>query len=193
MDKKFVSALLIVIALLASCGSSFVPLVRAQAFSVTYQGEINGVFYLYLVNDYPYYIHRVTLYKEVSPNNYPEDNSYDWILTNMHITQFNPTFPVSDIDACDHHLRVEDANWIEIWDIPQGNSGPPTCIWIWNKAWNSTSGVGGNVVPINKLALLDLLLASYAPSIGLALAAIIAAAVAASIYVKRVKRRQEKQ
>ena len=53
--------------------------------------------------------------------------------------------------------------------------------------------VGGTVVPINKLALVGLLLAPYVPSIGLALAAIIAAAVATSIYVKRVKRRQEKQ
>jgi len=62
--------------------------------------------------------------------------------------------------------------------------GPPS---------NATAAVGGNVVPVDKLALLGLLLAPYVPSVGLALAAIIAVAVAASIYVKRVKRRQGKQ
>jgi hypothetical protein len=56
-----------------------------------------------------------------------------------------------------------------------------------------SSGVGGNVVPVNKLALLGLLLAPYVPSVGLGLAAIIAVAVATATYFRRVKRRQEKQ
>jgi hypothetical protein len=58
---------------------------------------------------------------------------------------------------------------------------------------NPISSVGGFVVPVDRLALLATLMASYAPSIGLALIAIIAAAVAATIYVKRAKRRKEKQ
>jgi hypothetical protein len=55
------------------------------------------------------------------------------------------------------------------------------------------SGVGGILVPINKLTLLAPLLASYAPSIGFALAAIITAAVATALCVNRVKHRREKQ
>jgi len=55
------------------------------------------------------------------------------------------------------------------------------------------TSAGGTVVPVNKLALLVLLLATYVPSVGLASTAIVAVAVAAAIYFKRVKRRQEKQ
>ena len=57
----------------------------------------------------------------------------------------------------------------------------------------NSGSVGGNVISVDKLALLGVLLTSYAPSIGLALAAIIAAVVATGIYLKRVKRRHMKQ
>jgi hypothetical protein len=57
---------------------------------------------------------------------------------------------------------------------------------------NST-GVGGTVVPVDKLALLRVLLVQNAPYFGLALTAVIAVAVATAIYFKRAKRRQEKQ
>jgi hypothetical protein len=56
-----------------------------------------------------------------------------------------------------------------------------------------SGGVGGNVVPVDKLALFGVLLAPYVPYVGLASAAIVATAVATAIYVKRVKRKQEKQ
>jgi hypothetical protein len=49
----------------------------------------------------------------------------------------------------------------------------------------TTAAVGGVVVPIDKLALLG-------PCIGLA-STILAAAVASIVYVKHVKRREEKQ
>lgn len=49
-----------------------------------------------------------------------------------------------------------------------------------------SQAVGGTVVPTDKFGLL-------APYVGLASTAIIAAAVATTIYVKRVKRRKEKQ
>jgi hypothetical protein len=52
--------------------------------------------------------------------------------------------------------------------------------------------VGASIVPVDRLVLLGLLLAPCVPYAGLALAAIITA-VASAIYVKRVKRRQDKQ
>jgi hypothetical protein len=56
---------------------------------------------------------------------------------------------------------------------------------IYGKLENGTAGVGGIVVPVDKLALL-------APYIGFASTTIVTA-VGAVIYVKRVKRRKEKQ
>jgi hypothetical protein len=53
--------------------------------------------------------------------------------------------------------------------------------------------VGGDVVPIDKFALLGLLLVPYVPYVGLASVAIVAVTVATAIYIKRVKRRQDKQ
>jgi hypothetical protein len=56
----------------------------------------------------------------------------------------------------------------------------------------SSLGVGGILVPVDKFALLTLLLASYVPYIGLA-STITVAAVASAVYIKRVERRKEKQ
>jgi hypothetical protein len=59
--------------------------------------------------------------------------------------------------------------------------------------YQAPASVGGNVVPVDKFALLALLVAPYVPYVGLASTAMVAVTVATAIYFRRVKRRQEKQ
>jgi hypothetical protein len=65
-----------------------------------------------------------------------------------------------------------------------------TLTWEGQAFYEPVSRVGGYVVPIDKLALLALLLASYAQLIGLTSTAIIAVTVATTVYVKRRKKKQ---
>jgi hypothetical protein len=75
------------------------------------------------------------------------------------------------------HLKVK------AWDDNGEFSTKDHEIIIWN--WGNATGVGGIVVPVDKFALL-------APYIGLT-STIIVTAVVSVVYVKRVKRRKEKQ
>jgi hypothetical protein len=81
---------------------------------------------------------------------------------------------------------VEGAN--DQWVTVRDSYGDYAIMYNTNNNWtfttNGTSSVGGNVVPVDKLALL-------APYVGLASTTIIAA-IATAVCVKRVKRRKEK-
>jgi hypothetical protein len=78
------------------------------------------------------------------------------------------------------------------WSISLLNPGDSWEITVLESVAPPSRGVGGIVVPVDKLALSAVLLASYAPLIGLALTVAVAA-VATAICVRRVRRRKAKQ
>jgi len=118
----------------------------------------------------------------------------------VHIKYYNPSTGIKDVFhwVADTDYKIEVvSDWLPMLTDPYEE------YWVraWDKLFNEydfvvnsrgevelanlTSGVGGFVIPLDKFALL-------APYIGLT-STVTVAAVATALYVKRVKRRREKQ
>jgi hypothetical protein len=114
-------------------------------------------------------------------------------------TMANYTVPAGESWVQNGPIQVPNCNWGDSIDVvlffEYSFNGNPYSFRQSDYYGNlvPVNGVGGNVVPVDTLALLAALLAPYLPYAGVASAAIIAVAVATAVYFKRIKRRQEKQ